>query len=134
MQCGGGACFELSNLMPTARARALRRSMTLPEVLLWRVLRQRPHGFKFRRQHPLGPYVLDFYCSIALVAVEVDGMAHDLGINPQRDVARDEWLATHSIKTLRYPAPDVLDDLEAVIRSIVASCVERTQEIAPPPP
>lgn len=108
--------------------------MTLPEVLLWRVLRQRSDSFKFRRQHPIGPYILDFYCSRALVAVEVDGMAHDLGANPQRDVVRDEWLAAQSIKTLRYRAPDVLADLEAVVRSIVANCVARTQEIAPPPP
>lgn len=108
--------------------------MTLPEVILWRLLRQRPNGFKFRRQHPLGPYILDFYCSTALLAVEVDGIAHDLGTNPQRDVVRDEWLATHSIKTLRYRAADVLGDLEAVVRSIVANCVARTQEIAPPPP
>ena len=67
------------------KARSLRRSMTLPEVVLWKVLRARPAGIKFRRQHPVGPYVLDFYCEAALTGIEVDGMAHDMGENPLRD-------------------------------------------------
>jgi hypothetical protein len=49
--------------------------MTLPEVVLWQCLRQRPEGLKFRRQHPTGPYVLDFFCSDARLAIEVDGEA-----------------------------------------------------------
>ena len=89
-------------------ARRLRRKMTLPEVILWQSLRQRPDGLKFRRQHPTGPYVLDFYCGDARLAVEVDGEAHSLGDRPQRDVARDEWLREAGIETLRIPAVDVL--------------------------
>ena len=58
-------------------ARKLRSEMSLPEVLLWRELRLRPGGYKFRRQHPAGPYVLDFYCAALGLAIEVDGMAHD---------------------------------------------------------
>ena len=60
------------------KARRLRRVMTIPEVILWTRLRQRPGGFKFRRQHPAGPYVLDFFCSEARLAIEVDGMVHDM--------------------------------------------------------
>jgi very-short-patch-repair endonuclease len=62
-----------------AKARKLRREMSLPEVLLWRVLRARPQGIKFRRQHASGPYILDFYCSDARLAVEIDGHAHEHG-------------------------------------------------------
>ena len=65
-------------------ARKLRRKMTLPEVILWHWLRQRPEGLKFRRQHPTGPYVLDFFCSDARLAIEVDGEAHSRGNRPDR--------------------------------------------------
>ncbi|MEJ1968138.1 MAG: DUF559 domain-containing protein [Rhizomicrobium sp.] len=56
------------------RARALRRKMTLPEILLWQQLRGRKlRGLSFRRQHPVGPYILDFFCASAALAIEVDG-------------------------------------------------------------
>lgn len=110
----------------TANARRLRKQMTLPEVLLWQALRSRPGNFKFRRQHPLGPYVLDFFCPAARLAVEVDGMAHDLGSNPQRDHRRDEWLRSQAVKTLRLPASDVLKDVEKALNLIVGECAARS--------
>jgi len=58
------------------KAREFRRSPTLPESLLWQHLRQRPHGLKFRRQHPFGPFIADFYCPAARLVVEVDGGSH----------------------------------------------------------
>src|ERR1700745_3415651 len=62
-----------------ATARRLRLEMTLPEVLLWTAIRGgRIGGFRFRRQHPIGPYVLDFYCAAEKFAVGVDGSAHDV--------------------------------------------------------
>lgn len=106
-------------------ARALRRAMTAPEVALWSVLRARPGGLKFRRQHPAGPFVLDFYCAAAMLAVEVDGEAHDRGDRPARDQRRDAMLATHGIETLRIPARAVLADLEAVVRLVVAAAQVR---------
>jgi very-short-patch-repair endonuclease len=75
--------------MSVTRARQLRRQLSLPEGLLWRELRARPGGFKFRRQHPIGPYTLDFFCHRSALAVEVDGIAHEMGDNPQRDARRD---------------------------------------------
>jgi very-short-patch-repair endonuclease len=104
--------------------------MTLPEVLLWRVLRRRPDGFKFRRQHPLGPYILDFYCALSRLAVEVDGMAYDMGQNPARDEARDRWLAARHVKTVRFAAADVQNDLDAVARLIISECEERRPSTA----
>ncbi len=103
------------------RARTLRSDMSLPEVLLWRELRKRPAGLKFRRQHPAGPYILDFFCASAGLAIEVDGEAHNRGEPPAKDASRDAWLALHHICTLRIPASAILTDLSAVIDHIVAT-------------
>ena len=104
------------------RARALRRDMTLPEGLLWRELRERPGGFKFRRQHPLGRYIVDFYCPAAKLVIEVDGEAHSMGVNPMRDAHRDAWLSDDGLAVLRVSARDVLDNPEAVSAQIIAEC------------
>lgn len=101
------------------RARVLRRTMTLPEVLLWQALRQRPGGLRFRRQHPAGAYVLDFFCPAARLAIEVDGEAHARGDQPGRDAQRDAWIARHGVRTLRVAAGDVLRDLDGVVRQVV---------------
>ncbi len=106
------------------RARALRRKMTPPEVRLWQWLRTRPGGFKFRKQHPAGPYVFDFYCPAARLAVEVDGEAHSRGDRPERDLKRDAWCAEHGIRVMRIAAIDVMRDLDAVSRIIVNACGE----------
>ena len=107
------------------RARRLRREMSLPEVLLWQQLRREPSGLKFRRQHATGPYDLDFYCSDARLAVEVDGEAHERGDRPLRDAARDRWLARKGIGTLRIPAVEVLRNLEGVLDGVVAEAIAR---------
>ena len=118
------------------RARELRRKLTLPEGLLWRVLRARPAGLKFRRQHPCGPFVLDFYCEAARLGVEVDGLAHDMGDRPKRDLARDRWLTAHGIRVLRIPARHVLGNLDAVVLQVVEECQPLHHSAAPsgPPP
>ena len=104
------------------KARALRRDMTLPEGLLWRELRQRPGGFKFRRQHPIGSYVLDFYCPASKLVVEVDGAAHSMGGGPERDARRDLWLGERDLRVVRFAAADVINDLPSVIAEIVGNC------------
>ena len=75
--------------------------MSPPEARLWMALRKRAGGgLRFRRQHPIGPYVLDFYCDSAKLAVEVDGFAHVTGDHPERDLRRDAWLAgERSVRT-----------------------------------
>lgn len=116
----------LKNIAPDSqagavtRARRNRREMTLPEVLLWRELKARPSGIKFRRQHPSGPYVLDFFCNDARLAIEIDGIAHNMGDRPQRDTVRDAFFVRAGIETLRIPASDLLADPVAVATSIVA--------------
>ena len=120
-----------------AKARTLRRGMSLPEVLLWRELRRRPGGHKFRRQHPAGPYIIDFACVQSKLAIEIDGEAHGRGHKPAHDEIRDEWLANQGFSVLRIPARDVLADLEAVISFVTARCVTEQplhQPAAGPPP
>ena len=102
-----------------SNASDLRKRMTPPELRLWNALRTRPDGFKFRRQHAVDPYVLDFFCHEAALAVEVDGMAHSMGDRPNRDGRRDIWLAEQGIRTLRYAAIDIRDNLEGVVVQIV---------------
>ena len=108
-----------------ARARKLRKEMTLPEVLLWRLLRGQPHGVKFRRQHPSSRIGMDFYCSDARLVFEVDGIAHDMGDNPERDLNRDAWLRSKGIDTVRIPATDVLKNAAGVAEGILAMALSR---------
>lgn len=111
-----------------ASARRLRRTLTLPEVLLWAQLRgAQRDGLRFRRQHPVGPFVLDFYCPEAQLCVEVDGRAHDSAEVAARDLRRDRWLAQRGIRVLRIAASDILadDGLDAALRLIVAVASER---------
>jgi len=76
----------------TFRARSLRRSATAAEQALWRALRNRSLGYRFRRQQPLGPYVVDFFCAEARLVIEIDGPCH---IRRRRDDRRrDAWLLT----------------------------------------
>jgi len=90
------------------RARALPRTMTLPERHLWALLRRHALGLRFRRQHPAGAFVLDFYCPSAQLCVEVDGPAHDDGAHKSRDLARDCSLAEQGIRTLRFSAEAIM--------------------------
>jgi very-short-patch-repair endonuclease len=113
--------------------------MSLPEVLLWRVLRERPGELKFRRQHPAGPYVLDFYCAKAKLAIEIDGAGHDSAERSLRDANRSAFLKSRGISTLRVPACVVLEEMEVAVARIVEVCGQRLavplhQPAAGPPP
>ena len=112
--------------MSVGKAREFRKSMTPPERRLWNALKTRPDGFKFRKQHEHGPYYLDFFCFEAAVAIEVDGLAHDLGANPQRDERRNAWLARRGIRTVRIRATDVRNNLEGVVAHIIDTCRQRS--------
>jgi very-short-patch-repair endonuclease len=105
------------------RAKRLRRRMTLPEILLWQELRRKQLSRHFRRQHPVGPYVLDFYCARMKLCVEVDGGAHDIVSVALKDERRDVWLSAQGIRVLRFPATDILEDrlIDDVLRMIEAA-------------
>jgi very-short-patch-repair endonuclease len=103
-----------------AFAKHLRRRLTLPEGLLWRAIKGRQaDGLHVRKQHPIGPYVLDFYCHEARLCVEIDGAAHTFGDRPRADARRDAWLAGKGVRTLRIPASAVLEDVDGVVRMIL---------------
>ncbi len=101
-----------------AFARRLRSALTPPEAAIWARLRVRDTGISFRRQHPVGPYVLDFYCARARLAIEIDGLVHTTGDRPERDEARDVWLAGQGIEVLRIPASDVMANPDEVAYGI----------------
>ena len=109
------------------RAKAFRREMTPPEARLWQWLRAgRMRGLKFRRQHPVGPYILDFYCAEAKLAIEVDGSVHDGAEQAEHDRRRTAWLGSaHGIRVIRLRATAVRDDLGGVLDFILEVVRER---------
>ncbi|MBN9075235.1 MAG: DUF559 domain-containing protein [Rhizobiales bacterium] len=100
--------------------------MSDEEIILWSELRLlRKQGLHFRRQVPRGPYVLDFACLRAGVAVEVDGEQHFHGTRPARDAMRDRYFAVHGFLTLRYTTTEVRKSLNSVVEDIFRRTVER---------
>jgi very-short-patch-repair endonuclease len=89
------------------RIRKLRKEMSISEKVLWAHLRKDRLGFSFRRQVPIGVYVMDFYCAEARVDVEVDGEQHDE--RKHLDQARDEWIGKEGVVTMRIPSLDLFD-------------------------
>ena len=114
-----------ASIKTVKRARRLRKDMSPAEARLWMQLRQRPGGFKFRRQFPLDPYALNFACLEARLGIEVDGEAHDRGDRPQRDLRRDRHVQKMGFSTLRIPACEVYRNLEGVVLAIVSECRAR---------
>ena len=105
--------------MSIARARALRRSATASEQRLWAALRGgQLCGLKFRRQVPIGPYVVDFFCPAARLVVEVDGAGHHTAEGMARDAARDALTRAHGVRVLRFPNDEVLRHLPEVLARI----------------
>jgi very-short-patch-repair endonuclease len=117
------------------QARKLRKSMSLPENMLWQRLRAGQLGMKFRRQHPIGAYVVDFYCRDAKLIVEIDGEAHNRGNRPARDAARDIYLMRLGYEIVRIAAVEVLKNADAVAEAIAAKASNpHHQPAAGPPP
>lgn len=108
----------MRNRLITTRARALRKDMSGPEVMLWSRLRGRGDHPTFRRQHPIGSIIVDFYCPACRLAVEVDGNTHGSEEAIWRDRARDHWLESQGIEVLRVSAAWVFRDLRGVVRAI----------------
>jgi very-short-patch-repair endonuclease len=100
-------------------ARSLRKRATAPERILWRRLRNRNFaGYKFRRQHPLNPYTLDFYCPAAKLAIELDGGGHNYRVGRSRDQTRAAFLSDHGILVLRFWNHQVHRELDSVLQAI----------------
>jgi very-short-patch-repair endonuclease len=101
----------------------LRKQMSLPEVLLWNLLRKSSDGVIFRRQHSFDQnIVVDFYCAKAKLCIEIDGIAHDMGDQPERDEQRDAFLAGLGLEVMRIPASEVLKSPLDVADALVRYC------------
>ena len=108
-----------------ARARELRQPQTRAEAKCWARLRNRQLGsFKFRRQHPIGCFVVDFYCAAARLAIEIDGDSH--ADQADYDLARTEWLNEGGYHVIRFTNRDVFSQMEAVLETIWRECEKRT--------
>ena len=103
--------------------------MTPPEVMLWVRLRHRqPDGPRIRRQHPIGPYIADFYCADARLVIEIDGWGHNMGDRPERDARRDAWMAEQGLTVVRYPAHEVTRDPTSVADGIWDTCLDLARQ------
>ena len=106
--------------MSVTQARRLRRTATLPERLL--KSRFKCADLRIRHQHPIGDFVVHFYCASARLVIEIDGIAHDMGDNPARDVARDKWIEAQGYCVVRIAATEVLRDPDEAAQAILALC------------
>jgi very-short-patch-repair endonuclease len=116
-------------------ARRLRKSMTKPEIWLWGGLKsQHKTGPVFRRQHAIGPYILDFYCVKAKLAIEVDGETHTREPQRLRDAERDAYFAEMGIMTHRVAARNLLVAPDETITGIIDLTLVRMAELGIPLP
>jgi len=99
-------------------ARQLRRSQTDAETVLWRALRRSQLGARFRRQHAIGRFIVDFYCAQARLAIEVDGGGHAERDREHYDLWRSERLEQLDIRLLRFWNTDVLQNVDGVLETI----------------
>ena len=116
------------------KARRLRAQMSRAEALLWSYLRRRGlNGARFRRQHPIGPYIADFACIAAKLVVEVDGATHWTPEQLEHDARRTKYLESNNWRVLRVINTDVYDNLDGVWRAIEARLPPPLASVAPPP-
>lgn len=102
-----------------AFARKLRQEATDAESYLWSILRnRRVRGRKFRRQHPIEPYVLDFFCAERNLCIELDGGQHNEPAGRHKDARRDAFLCQKGIRTLRFTNHEMLRDTDTVLNVI----------------
>jgi very-short-patch-repair endonuclease len=122
-----------------ARARQLRREATTAESLLWELLRDRRLlGRKFRRQHPIGQFIADFFCDDARLIIEIDGAVHREPTQQERDRLREEILREHGFAMLRFTNEQIFDHTEQVLQEIAAYVTAHSYEhpspLSPPLP
>lgn len=97
-------------------ARQLRKTMTNAEQLLWECLRKKQlDGYRFRKQHPIGAYVLDFFCASEKLAIELDGAQHGTAEGLAKDAQRTAWLEEQGIRVLRFWNAEVMEDIGGVL-------------------
>jgi len=101
--------------MVSEHVKQLRASLTDAEVRLWHEVRRSALGHKFRRQHALGPYIVDFICLAQKLIIELDGGQHGEPENAAKDTERTAWLEERGYKVIRFWNNDVLENMDAVL-------------------
>jgi very-short-patch-repair endonuclease len=118
-----GRVVSVKSRLGRDRARRLRRDQTQDEARLWEALRGgRLDGWKWRRQVPVGPFIVDFLCLEAALMVELDGGVH--AERAVRDARRDAWLRARGLQVLRFWNREVAADLDRVCWTILSACRE----------
>jgi very-short-patch-repair endonuclease len=116
-----------------SRARALRRDSTGAERIVWNAIRaHRLNGASFRRQVPVGPYIVDFLCHEAGLIIELDGGQHFESAHEQRDARRSSFLASKGFRVLRFNNHDVMTNRAGVLETIAAAISEAPTQNQPP--
>jgi len=101
------------------RARKMRHAQTPAEAALWQALRNRNLNYKFRRQHPIDKFIVDFYCAQAKLCIELDGDTHFEPSQQEYDLARTAYLEALGYKIIRFSNQDVRYNLQSVVDEIV---------------
>ncbi|MET0545197.1 MAG: DUF559 domain-containing protein [Caulobacterales bacterium] len=115
----------------TARARALRKSRSNAEALVWSLLRGGVTGFHFRRQHPIGPFVADFYCAKLKLVIEMDGDQHALQM--QRDQRRTDYLERKNLRVVRFWNRQMFADIRGFEQTLLNLIRDRASELGVAP-
>jgi very-short-patch-repair endonuclease len=106
-------------------ARILRKELTPPEARIWARLKGKPDGLHFRKQHPIGPYIVDFYCAQAKLVIEVEGQIHNVAEVAQRDERRTTWLEGQGYHVYRMNAADIMADPDEAAYGVYLLAKER---------
>jgi very-short-patch-repair endonuclease len=112
-----------------AHAREMRHPQTPAEATLWHALRNRQHSYKFRRQHPIDRFIVDFYCAEAKLLIEVDGPSHLEPDQQEYDKLRTEYLEELGYKVIRFTNEDVKLNIDGVIGEILKTVESRIAHI-----
>ena len=113
--------------------RQLRSNMTGPETQLWSRLRARQlQGLKFRRQHGIGPYIVDFYCPEQSLVIEVDGDSHTNADQIVKDRQREQYLQSLGLCVIRYINDDIVKNLDGVLEDLVGRLSQDRPPLTPP--
>lgn len=109
------------------RARLMRKNLTAAESILWQRLRRKQvGGLRFRRQHPIGRFIVDFYCAEARLVIEVDGEIHDEPGHTESDEDRQRFLQALGLRVLRFRNAQVTRETDAVVAVIAEHLLGRS--------
>ncbi len=113
-----GGMFDGASHLIFENAKQLRKNMTAAETVLWMHLKAGINGYKFRRQHPIGLYIADFYCHKAKLVIEVDGSIHSIDEVKKNDKEKESYLIHNGYLVLRFTNKAVMTQVEIVLEKI----------------